>query len=189
MTSRDAYPQTEAQRIRAAKDEARGLGFELLTPLAAAKLFQKSPEAVRKATRTGRVEVVFDLRVTDRNVAMIRLNSAIEYWGEPDEQRLGEMRDNGLTMGVSSGVWNILHSKPLLDLRDPAELEGEGRSLSREQVLAEVTKAYEQRVMNNVHRSPPTMLKRSWVSRSRTTAGPVKLRGKDGIASTNRVSR
>ena len=84
---------------------------------------------------------------------MIRLNSAIEYWGEPDEQRLGEMRDNGLTMGVSSGVWNILHSKPLLDLRDPAELEGDGRSFSRKQVLAEVTRAYEQRVMNNVHRS------------------------------------
>ena len=153
MTSGDAYLQAEAQRIQAAKDEARRLGFELLTPLAAAKLFQKSPEAVRKATRTGRVEVVFDLRVTDRNVAMIRLNSAIEYWGEPDEQRLGELRDNGLTMGVSSGVWNILHSKPLLELRDPAELEGEGRSFSREQVLAEVTRAYEQRVMNNVHRS------------------------------------
>ena len=124
MTKQDVYQQREAERIRAGKDEARTLGLELLTPLAAAKLFQKSPEAIRKATRT-RHMVVFDLWFMDNKVPMFRLRSAIEDWGEPDEQLVTEMRENGLTLGVDHLCYNILHVRPLLELRDPAEMAGE----------------------------------------------------------------
>ena len=127
MNSRDAYIAAEQARIQAAKVQAREMGFELLTPLAACRLFRKSPEAIRKAVRNGHVFAPFDLRATDKNVGLIRLDSAIDYWGSQGsndfDERLDEMRDNGLTLSVQGVGYNILHPTPLLTLRDGQELE------------------------------------------------------------------
>ena len=127
MNSRDAYIAAEQARTETAKVQARELGFEVLTPLAACRLFGKSPEAVRKAVRNGHVVVACDLRVTDKTVGLIRLDSAISYWGTQGsndfDERLNEMRDNGQMMGIWGVGYNILHPTPLQTLRDGDELE------------------------------------------------------------------
>ena len=106
-------------RTEAAKTEARAFDRELLTPKAAAKLFGKSPEAVRKATRLGRVEVVFDLSFSDKRVGLSRLSSAIKYWGQPDDNLLSEMRQNGHVLSISGLAYNVLSPTPLVTMRDP----------------------------------------------------------------------
>ena len=127
MNSRDVYIAAEQARNHAAKEQAREMNLELLTPLAASALFEKSPEAVRKAVRNGHVFVRFNLRATEKNVDLIRLDSAIDYWGTQNshdfEMRLNEMRDNGLTLSVDGLGYNVLHPTPLLTLRDGQELE------------------------------------------------------------------
>ena len=115
--------EDEAARRQATKDRARQQSHEVLTPLAAKRLFGKSAEAVRKAVRNWHVEVGFDLWVTDKNVAMIRLHSAIDYWGEPDERTLDEMRRNGLTISVDGLGYNILHPTPLTTTRLREDIE------------------------------------------------------------------
>ena len=108
------HDDVHAERIRQARDEACQNGLELLTPLAARTLFSKSAEAVRKAVRIGRVHVPYTLHVTDRHVSLIDLKSAIDYWGEPDSDRLDRMRDDGQMMGISELAYNVLHPTPLV---------------------------------------------------------------------------
>lgn len=115
--------KAEAKRIKKAKVEARQKNLELLTPLATAQLFGKSPEAVRKAIRVGHLLVAVSLSFTDKHVGLIRLSSAIEHWGEPDEEALDQMRENGLTLGDINVTYNVLHPKPLHTLSEPLELE------------------------------------------------------------------
>ena len=118
-----ATDHPEVERERAAKREAQRFDREVLTPLAAATLFGKSSEAIRKAVRNGHVEVVFDLGATDRDVSMIRLTSAVRYWGTPDDRHVDEMRENGHVLSVSGLGYNILHPKPLLTLRNLGALD------------------------------------------------------------------
>ena len=111
------------ERVQHAKDEAQRAGRELLTPIAARKLFGKSPEAVRQAVRNGCIEAEFDLWVTDKNVSMIRLDSAISYWGQPPGPELQRMRDNCVTIADRSVIYNLLSPRPLLSPRDRGEVE------------------------------------------------------------------
>ena len=97
----------------------------MLTPRAAMDLFEKSPEAIRKAVRNGKVTAVFDLWVTDKKVSMIDLRSALNYWGDEEsdlDDRLDLMRENGLTFVYGhSDLWltfNVLHPVPLVKVRD-----------------------------------------------------------------------
>lgn len=115
--------EPEAERQQAAKDRARQLGHEVLTPLAAKTLFGKSAEAVRKAVREQRVDAAFDLWVTDKSVALIVLGSAINYWGQPDSEAVERMRENGQTISVDGVGYNILHPTPLLNRRVQDHLE------------------------------------------------------------------
>ena len=130
MNPRQSYHKAELNRVQKAKDDARRDGREVLTPLAAMDLFKKSPEAIRKAVRTGRVTAEFDLWVTDKKVSMIDLRSAVNYWGGDGsdlDDRLDQMRENGLTFAYGhSDRWltfNILHPDPLIRFRDGREAE------------------------------------------------------------------
>ena len=125
MAKAKSKPKAEIAREAAARAEARRGGRELLTPLGAASLFKKSPEAVRKAASKGNVDVVFDLWATERNVALILLKSAIRYWGDPDPARLDAMREGGHVLGVDGVAYAVLHPKPLITLRDANEMGGE----------------------------------------------------------------
>ena len=115
----------ELERQAAARAEARRAGQELLTPLGAVSLFKKSPEAVRKAASKAHVEVVFDLWATERSVSLIHLQSAVEYWGEPDPARLDAMREEGHLLAANELIYNVLHPKPLLTLRNADEMDGD----------------------------------------------------------------
>ena len=67
----------------------------MLTPLAACDLFEKSPPTVRRAAAGHLVYTPFVLHVSGKPVRLIDLRSAIAYWGEHSEHRLGEMRASG----------------------------------------------------------------------------------------------
>lgn len=93
-------------------------------------LFRKSPEAIRKAVRAGKVTAVFDLWVTDKKVSMIDLRSAVNYWGDKGSDfndRLKQMRENGLTFAYGhSDYWltfNVLHPVPLVKFREGRDVE------------------------------------------------------------------
>ena len=115
--------EDEAKRRQVAKDKARERGHEVLSPLGAKKLFGKSAEAIRKAVRNRHVEVGFDHCITDKRVALILLNSAIDYWGQPDDSVVDKMRENGQTISVDGLVYNILHPTPLVAPRRLEDLE------------------------------------------------------------------
>lgn len=48
------------------------------------------------------------LDVTAKSVNLINLDSAISYWGQPDEHLLNGMRDNGHVLGVEGWVSTYL---------------------------------------------------------------------------------
>ena len=75
---------------------------DVLTPLAAAALFKRSPNAVRTAVRKGRVETAFTLFVTNKDVHLIDLDSAVAYWGKNEsyEVNLVKFKANGATIAV-----------------------------------------------------------------------------------------
>ena len=123
--SRQALVEAEAERIRRAREEAQAEGRELLTPLAARTLFSKSGEAIRKAVRLGHVAAPFTLRANERDVALIDLGSAVDYWGQPDANLLIQMRANAHNLGIGYLVYSVLHPTPLVTvtLRDSAAME------------------------------------------------------------------
>ena len=118
-------------RHDAAKRYAAEMGQELLTPLAARALFGLSPESVRTAARKGHVDVPFTLDASGRDVQLIRLDSALEYWNQrkpPDlTGELAKMRENGQVMSVSNVVYTVLHPVPLVRMKYPADFGEEDR--------------------------------------------------------------
>ena len=120
---RQPYPRIDTEREEAAKDEARAAGRELLTPLAACRLFNKSAPTVRRAVSEGRVWAPFTLNATGKSMALISLESATSYWEEFTPDDLEIMRDNGQTLGVKGLVYNILSPEPLVSLRNLEEQE------------------------------------------------------------------
>ena len=89
---------------------------DVLTPLAAAALFERSPEAVRTAVRKGHVETAFTLSVTNKDVHLIYLDSAVAYWGKNEsyEVNLVKFKANGNTISVDSAGYRMLHPVPLV---------------------------------------------------------------------------
>ncbi len=85
------HPGTAEIDVQQARAIARAPGRELLTPPGTRTLFGKSAEAIRKAVRLGHVTAECDLEFTDRKTRLLRLNSALEYWGnggDPDFDKL-----------------------------------------------------------------------------------------------------
>ena len=125
----DPYPQRPTERGTAdpRKEAARWYRRELLTPLAACDLFEKSAPTVRRAAADKLVYSPFVLHVSGKPVRLIDLRSAIAYWSvEHSEHRLKEMRANGNLMVIDEREFNILHPEPLIT-RGDAEEEGEHR--------------------------------------------------------------
>ena len=106
---------------KALKGRAQELGFELLTPAATAELFGKSQPAVRQAAREGRIETVFTVRFSGKEVRLYRLESCVDYWRRPDPERLKQMRKNGHILSVNNISYNVLHVEPLVTLSAAAE--------------------------------------------------------------------
>ena len=121
----DGRWEAEQQRIRRAQETARKNRDELLTPAAVAALFGKSASTIRAAKHRGRIRPRLILAL-HRDVSLYRLDDCKSVWGEPkDVSLLERMRREGHTLGHSSVVFNVLNPTRLMDLRDPAEMEGE----------------------------------------------------------------
>ena len=108
------------------KESTKFEGLELLTPLAACNLFEKSAPTVRRAVADKLVYSPFVLHVSGKPVRLIDLRSAIAYWRVVhSEQRLKEMRSNGNLMWIEEREYNILHPEPLITRGDSEEEEEE----------------------------------------------------------------
>ena len=129
MDATDPY-LLEAKHISEAKVRAAAEGLEVLTPLGARSLFGKSAEAVRKAVRLGHVVAPLALWATERGVALISLESALDYWGLLDYEQLDEMRARAHNIAMPMGPrgvpedmvtyrgHNVLHPSSLVTLRN-----------------------------------------------------------------------
>ena len=91
---------------------------ELLTPKAAARLFDKNIRAVNAAVSRGKVDVPHTLEFSTK-VGLIRLQSAIDFWGEPPAARLAEMREGAAPLWIEfEGPWTVIDTKRLFTLRE-----------------------------------------------------------------------
>ena len=86
---------------------------EVLTPPAAAFLFRRSGEAVRTASRKGRVKTELVVDFEGRPVRLLTLESARHYWSAsllPDyEQQLQKMRERATILDLSGRHYLVLH--------------------------------------------------------------------------------
>ena len=90
----------------------------MLTPKAAAFLFDKNIRAVNAAVSRGKVDVPWTLEVSTK-VGLIRLQSAIAFWGEPPAARLAEMRGRATSLWIQGvGDWIVMDTKRLFTLRE-----------------------------------------------------------------------
>lgn len=97
--------------------------IDVLTPVAAAVLFGKSDEAVRRATAQGRVRSPVALHLLAQPVRLIELKSARAYWMktarpsylEPYDREVERMRSCGITFTDSWEIehYRVLHPFPL----------------------------------------------------------------------------
>ena len=116
------YVEAEIKRQRQARQKAEGMRLELLTPEAASLLFGITLTAVGMARRNGNIYAPFVLDLSGRELHLISLESAMEYWY--DKRRddfdvaLAEMRRNGHVMGFGWLGYNILHVRPVTRLDD-----------------------------------------------------------------------
>ena len=97
--------------------------IDVLTPVAAAVLFGKSDEAVRRATASGLVRSPIALQFGATPVLLIELESARAYWAkgkwptyrEPYEREVERMAQCGITFTDSGRIerYRVLHPFPL----------------------------------------------------------------------------
>ena len=103
--------------VRKASENALRSGRELMTPKAVAELLGITDTAVRTARLHGRVESPFALRLTQKTVHLVRVDSAIAYWvgsdSGPVDEHLGAMRRNGTVMALGGEFWNVLSDHPV----------------------------------------------------------------------------
>lgn len=92
----------------------RNKPVEVLTPFACSVLFGRSGEAVRRATREGFVKSRLVVAFTAKQVRLIDLQSALNYWGKPRTRQLKTMRKNMITLTVKGKRYEILHPLPLV---------------------------------------------------------------------------
>ena len=116
------WVEAEFKRQRKAKEDAKKLGFEVLTPQAATALFGISASAVRQARLGGHVYCRFIVDLTGRPLHLLHLQSAIDYWGDKKGDDfadvLDDMREDGHILGVNGIGYNVLHDKPIVRLND-----------------------------------------------------------------------
>ena len=93
---------------------------EVLTPLAASYLFGRSAEAVRTAARKGHVASPFSFWFNGKEMRMLDLNSALDYWGRDtasrgsrnlkDELRQMSLYGEGVTVEIFGDKYRILQA-------------------------------------------------------------------------------
>ena len=93
---------------------------DVLTPLAASYLFGRSGEAVRTAARKGHVASPFSFWFDGKEIRMLDLKSALDYWGRDTaargfknlEDELQQMRSYGehVTVDIFGDTYRILHA-------------------------------------------------------------------------------
>ena len=97
--------------------------IDVLSPIAAATLFGKSDEAVRRATAEGLVHSPIALQFGVQPIRLICLESAKAYWMtaarpsylEPFDREVERMRGCGITFADSWEIerYRVLHPYPL----------------------------------------------------------------------------
>ena len=93
--------------------------FEVLSPLAAVVLFGRSGQAVRLASRQGRVRTETVCYLERHAVRLIELSSAIAYWGKGDsfESRLEDLRRGSFVLEIDGFRYCVLHPPGLIRTR------------------------------------------------------------------------
>ena len=93
---------------------------EVLTPLAAARLFERSSEAVRTASRKGLVRTELVIDIETRPVRLVTFESAIKYWGVSRvvnvEEQLEQMREHSIVLSVFGGTYRVLHPRSAVEV-------------------------------------------------------------------------
>ena len=93
--------------------------MEVLTPLAASRLFERSPEAVRTASRKGLVRTELVIDVERRPVRLVTFESAFTYWGVSRvadfEEQLDLMRANSIVLSIFGRMYRVLHPRPAVE--------------------------------------------------------------------------
>ena len=113
-TESNCSSQTAMGWEQAAKLDAHNNNRELLTPQAACEVFGISVPTVHRAVAENLVCVQFQLRITTKPLDLIRLESAVHRWGQPDPHLLHHMRDHGQVLGIEGQSYNILNVNPLV---------------------------------------------------------------------------
>ena len=108
------------RRKHEARQQAKELEHEVVTPAGAAALWGRSPVTVREAARERKIETWETVRIMGREVRMYRLSSCEKHWGEANPVLLADMREHALTMWVQDrgGMWAILHPEPIVLIDD-----------------------------------------------------------------------
>lgn len=120
------YTQLEQERQDVARRKATEAGLELVTPAAAAVLFNKSEPTIRAAARTGRIQTDFVVGFSEKEVRLYGLRSCVEFWGPPDAEKLAQMRAIAHVTFVANsdgrggGSFNVLHPNLLVRIEDAA---------------------------------------------------------------------
>ena len=98
------------------KQQAIDNNCVLLTPLGCSYLYDVTLDTVRQARRRDHANAVaWIVQFDDKPVMLIRFDWATKKW--PDryiQARFDEMRDVGMTLGVSGAIYLILHRKPVI---------------------------------------------------------------------------
>ena len=94
---------------------------EVLTPLAATRLFGISPAAVRAARLQGKVKPELTVSITAKHAHLINLESALRYWRLPEAmaRTLTLKRSRGTPVAVGSQFYVILHAGEAIQPFDP----------------------------------------------------------------------
>ena len=111
---------SEAQAAR----DAINKGLELVTMRGAARLFNKTHDAIRMAKSRGQIYASFQVRFSDKDVPLFSLQRLTAAWGEPAPDALQGMREEAYPFFISgAGLWAVLHDRPIVSV-DAAAAEG-----------------------------------------------------------------
>ena len=106
------YWERRQQLEREGREQVQQLQQELLTPAALAELFTA-------AAPRDRIHPCFTLELPQQHVPLYLLRDAEEACGSPSDLRLlRNMRKEGVPLGVSSTIYNVLHPSPLISLAE-----------------------------------------------------------------------
>ena len=90
--------------------DSQDFDYEVITPLAAVVLFGRSGQAVRLASREGRVRTELVFYLERHAVRFIELESAKAYWGKHlHENELKAMQEKPIFLEFSGLRYKVLH--------------------------------------------------------------------------------